>query len=194
MRGQRHIIRSRLSPARDGGEQSHKRGSLRCRSSVLTAVVEPTLPIYKQVHHTEWVRVDRGLRRPQGGSRECERGYVAPARGPVMRIGAGTDTGGEVTSPAAYVPRDSFEAISDARTRDAMGTYSARSTPFPTSPPISGTLTPYTNRDMSPQEPDVRRDDERRYLVGIPDVYSFQPLAAREATPWASKTRATCTR
>ncbi len=25
-----------------------------------------------------------------GGSRECERGYLAPARGPVMRIGAGT--------------------------------------------------------------------------------------------------------
>jgi len=48
MRGQRHIIRSRLAPARDGGEQSQRRGSLRCRSSVLTAVVEPTLSIYKQ--------------------------------------------------------------------------------------------------------------------------------------------------
>jgi len=113
------------------------------RDSIHVICARP--PVREQVHHTEWVRVDRGLRRPQGGSRECERGYVAPARGPVMRIGAGT-------------------------------------------------LTPYTNRDMSPQEPDVRRDDERRYLVGIPDVYSFQPLAAREATPWASKTRATCTR
>jgi len=40
--------------------------------------------------HTKWVCVDRGLWRPRGGSHECERGSFAAARGPVMRIGAGT--------------------------------------------------------------------------------------------------------
>ncbi len=31
--------------------------------------------------HTEGARVDRGLRRPQGGSRECERGYLPRREG-----------------------------------------------------------------------------------------------------------------
>jgi len=44
---------------------------------------------------------------------------------------------GEVAHPAAYAPRDPSEAISDARTRDALGAYSALSNPLPTSPTIS---------------------------------------------------------
>ncbi len=55
IRGPRHIIRSRLSPARDGGGRSNGRGRRRKLRYVLTTVVEPTLPIYKLRYEALWL-------------------------------------------------------------------------------------------------------------------------------------------
>jgi len=62
---------------------------------------------------------------------------------PTVTFGSSNDIGGEVTHPAAYAPRDPMEALSDTKTRGAIGAYSALSDPFPTSPTISLNVTPY---------------------------------------------------